>query len=116
MSGDISRLSTHVLDTTLGRPAVGIPAVLEHLSPGGGTLDVGHGTTDDDGRIQSLNADELAPGEYRMVLSTAGYFSGRHAAVFYPSITVQFLLTGERRHHHIAVLVSTYSYTTYLGS
>jgi len=116
VSGEISRLSTHVLDTGLGRPASRIPALLEHLSPDGRTVDVGHGTTDGDGRIQLLNAAELVPGEYRMVLSTAGYFQDRHGGVFYPSITVQFLLPGDRRHYHIAVLASTYSYTTYRGS
>jgi len=41
----IGRLSTHVLDTTLGRPAAGIPAVLEHIAPDGTSTEVGHGTT-----------------------------------------------------------------------
>ena len=112
----ISRLSTHVLDTTLGRPAAGITAVLEHIAPDGTSVEVGRGITDADGRIQQLNAPELAAGEYRLGLVTGGYFQDHHGEVFYPNIVVQFVLSGDRSHYHIAVLASTYSYATYLGS
>jgi 5-hydroxyisourate hydrolase len=112
----IGRLSTHVLDTSLGRPAGRIPAVLEHVGPEGTSVEVGRGITDLDGRIQQLNAIALAPGEYRLVLVTGEYFQEHHDAVFYPTIALQFKLSGDREHYHIAVLTSTYSYTTYLGS
>lgn len=114
--GPISRLSTHVLDTSLGRPAGRIPAVLEHMGPDGSAVEVGRGMTDLDGRIQQLNAVPLQPGEYRLVLVSGGYFQEYHDAVFYPTIAVQFILSGDREHYHLAVLTSTYSYTTYLGS
>ena len=112
----IDRLSTHVLDTTAGRPAAGMPATLEAVGPDGTPTACGSGVTDSDGRIQQINSSPLAPGEYRVILSTAGYFGANHGATFYPSITIQFLLDGGRRHYHIAVLASTYSYATYLGS
>jgi 5-hydroxyisourate hydrolase len=116
MTALIDRLSTHVLDTTLGRPAVGIRAVLEHLPPTGAPVDIGHGRTDADGRITQLNLSVMAPGEYRLSLATADYFADHHPTVFYPAIVVQFVLPGDRQHYHIAILTSTYSYTTYLGS
>jgi 5-hydroxyisourate hydrolase len=112
----IARLSTHVLDTTLGRPAGRIPAVLEHVAPDGSSVEVGRGLTDLDGRIQQLNDVALTPGEYRLILVTGGYFNEHHDSVFYPTIAVQFRLSGDREHYHIAVLASTYSYATYLGS
>ena len=112
----ITRLSTHVLDTTLGRPAGRIPAVLEHVAPDGSSSEVGRGLTDPDGRIQQLNGVPLTPGEYRLVLVTGGYFNEHHDSVFYPTIAVQFRLCGDREHYHIAVLASTFSYATYLGS
>jgi len=111
----IVRLSTHVLDTTVGRPAGGIPAVLESLTPEGISV-VGEGETDEDGRVLKLNAAELAAGRYRLTLSTDDYFRARHGAVFYPSISVSFELSADREHYHIAVLTSTYSFSTYLGS
>ncbi|MBM9467863.1 hydroxyisourate hydrolase [Nakamurella leprariae] len=112
----IARLSTHVLDTVLGRPAAGVPAVLEQLGPDGDHVTVGHGTTDADGRIAELNRQPLGPGEYRIVLGTAGYYADRHGSVFFPSISVQVLLDGAREHYHVPVLISTFSYSTYLGS
>jgi 5-hydroxyisourate hydrolase len=115
-SAVIARLSAHVLDTSLGRPAARIPAVLENVGPDGSSVEVGRGMTDPDGRIQQLNAIALDPGEYRLVLVTGGYFQEHHGAVFYPTIALQFRLSGDREHYHIAVLTSTYSYTTYLGS
>lgn len=111
----IVRLSTHVLDTTLGRPAAGIPATLETLD--GTTASVlGSAETDDDGRVFRLNAADLAPGRFRLTLDTAAYFERLHGAMFYPQINVAFALSGDREHYHIAVLTSTYSYSTYLGS
>ncbi len=112
----ILRLSTHVLDTTIGKPAAGIPATLEQIDPDGSAWAMGSGVTDADGRIQQLNTDALVPGEYRLSLATRQYFQDAHSAVFYPVISVQFVLSGDRQHYHIAVLTSTYSYATYLGS
>ena len=105
-----------MLDTSLGAPASGIPAVLEQIDPDGSAWAVGEGVTDADGRIHQLNTGALEPGEYRIVLFTGGYFAEKHPQVFYPSIVVQFVLSGDRPHYHIAVLTSTFSYTTYLGS
>ncbi|WP_205850158.1 hydroxyisourate hydrolase [Nakamurella flava] len=112
----ITRLSTHVLDAALGRPAAGIPVVLESVAPDGGCVLVGEGVTDDDGRVGQVNTADLEPGEYRLSLATASYFTAHHGAVFYPAVAVTFVLDGARPHYHIAVLASTFSYTTYLGS
>jgi 5-hydroxyisourate hydrolase len=112
----IGRLSAHVLDTTLGRPAGGIPATLEQIDPDGSAWAAGSGVTDADGRVHQLNTQALEPGEYRLSFATRDYFADRHSAVFYPVISLQFMLSGDREHYHIAVLTSTFSYTTYLGS
>ncbi len=112
----IDRLSTHLLDTGTGRPAAGVPIVLEHLGPDGTATVVGQGVTDDDGRVGRVNSGVLEPGEYRLVFSTAEYFAAVHGQVFYPRIAVQVMLPDGRTHFHIPVLASTFSYTTYLGS
>lgn len=115
MTTRITRVSTHVLDTTVGRPAAGVPARLEILSAAG-VSEAGGGITDDDGRVFQLNSTDLAAGRFRLTLDTAAYFERRHGAMFYPQISVSFALSGDREHYHIAVLTSTYSYSTYLGS
>ncbi len=112
----ITRLSTHVLDTSLGHPAGGIAATLESIPLVGPPNVVGMGITDEDGRIQRLNTLDLAPGRFRLRLDTATYFADRHPAVFYPAITLDVALPGDRKHYHLAVLASTFSYSTYLGS
>ncbi len=112
----IDRISSHVLNTTVGQPAPGIPGTLERLESGGGWLTVGAGTTDADGRIGQLNGKAVAAGDFRLTLDTADYFQTLVGAVFYPSIVLMFRLDGKRSHYHIPVLASTYSYCTYLGS
>ena len=112
----ISRISSHVLDTTSGRPAAGIPVALHLISQDGPDRLVGGGVTDGDGRIQALTDRELEPGTYRFVFDTADYFVGVHRTVFYPRITIEAYLDGSRGHYHIPVLASLYSYSTYLGS
>ncbi len=111
----IGTFSTHVLDTSIGRPASGIPVTLEYLDPDGGVATVGDGITDGDGRVGRLNSAPLAPGEFRLTFRTADYFSAAHGAVFYPRIVVHVVLA-DRDHAHVPVLASTYSFSTYLGS
>ncbi|MCD0451514.1 hydroxyisourate hydrolase [Actinocorallia sp. API 0066] len=96
-------LSTHVLDTTLGRPAQGVPVALDRLGPDGWAR-VAEGVTDADGRIKGWHADE---GRHRLVFEVP--------RSFFPEVTVVFDADGEN-HLHIPLLLSTYGYTTYRGS
>ena len=113
----ITRLSTHVLDTSLGRPA-GANSGRAGTRWARWVLGGGRPRNDRPGRPDpaAQRQSRWNPGEYRLVLVTGGYFQEHHDAVFYPTIAVQFMLSGDREHYHIAVLTSTYSYTTYLGS
>jgi 5-hydroxyisourate hydrolase len=101
----MATLSTHVLDTSKGRPAGGIGVRLE--SRGGDVLD--HGVTDDDGRIGSLGG-ELGPDAYVLRFDTGGYVNG-----FFPEVVIVFTIADER-HHHVPLLLSPYGYSTYRGS
>jgi 5-hydroxyisourate hydrolase len=112
----IERISTHVLDTSIGKPAVGVPVVLERLAGDGAFAEIGCGVTDADGRVGQLNPEPVEPGEYRLIFDTAAYFTAVHGTVFYPSITLHVQLPASRSHFHIPVLASTFSYSTYLGS
>lgn len=112
----IDRISTHVLDTGLGVPAVGVPVVLHRLDPDGAGTELGAGITDVDGRVARLNDGPVEPGDYRFDFSTADYFQAAHGVVFYPRITITVTLPDTRDHFHVPVLAGTYSYSTYLGS
>ena len=70
-------ITTHVLDTSVGRPAEGVPVVLEQLD-GEEWTEVGSGLTDGDGRLADLLAsDRLEAATYRLRFDTAAYFGSR---------------------------------------
>ena len=113
----MSGISTHVLDTGIGKPASGVRAELEYRS----TLQenwslAGEGRTDQNGRIPQLLEDgkAFAPGFYRLTFFTAEYLEGREC--FYPAISVFFQVRDASVHYHIPLLLSPYGYTTYRGS
>jgi 5-hydroxyisourate hydrolase len=93
-------LSTHVLDTGVGRAAVGV-----RVEVFAGDDLVAHGETDDDGRIVEL-AGDLEPGGYRLVFHPP--------SPFFRSVTLEVAL--EDGHYHLPLLFSPYSCASYRGS
>jgi 5-hydroxyisourate hydrolase len=113
----VSAITTHVLDTSLGGPAAGVPVVLERSGGSSGWIMVGNGETDADGRLRTLVASDapLPPGTYRLVFDTRRYFERRHAPSFYPTVVVIFEIGGDE-HYHVPLLLSPFGYSTYRGS
>jgi 5-hydroxyisourate hydrolase len=128
----MSAITTHVLDTVLGKPAAGIAVRLEKLD-GGGWLEVLDGeppervhdapcdwvevatsATDDDGRCRDLATDAPA-GDYRLTFSTGNYLERLGRTSIYPEISITFTCDG-KGHYHLPLLLSDNSYTTYRGS
>lgn len=112
----MSQLTTHVLDTTTGKPAGGINVLLEQLSSGSWKK-VAAGITNVDGRISDLLPTEntLAPGDYRLVFETAAYFKNQNTKAFYPKITIEFSIADDS-HYHVPLLLNPFGYSTYRGS
>jgi 5-hydroxyisourate hydrolase len=118
-------LSTHVLDTSEGRPAAGVEAVLERQGDGGAWTAVARGRTDADGRIKAWQSAAgggvdaqavLARGHFRLTFDVAGYYAGRALRSFYRSIPIQFVVEDPAQHHHVPLLLSPFGYSTYRGS
>lgn len=125
-------LSTHVLDTARGRPAAGIPVHWESRSADGVWSFTAAGVTDVDGRIAGAGwlttgpadagkaAPALAAGQHRLVFDTGTWFLIEGVTGFYPEIVVTFTVTPDAgsagEHHHVPLLLSPYSYSTYRGS
>src|SRR6266545_1580268 len=97
---DMPSLSTHVLDTGLGRPASGVEVELWREGER-----VASGSTDADGRIYEL-ASGLEPGSYRIVF--------RPPSPFFTRVELEVSL--EEGHYHIPLLVSPFSCASYRGS
>ena len=107
-------LSSHVLDAVRGRPAAGVAVRWEQLVDGQWEA-VAEATTDEDGRISEWGAptDE---GRHRLVFASGAWFTGQGVDTFYPEVVVVFEVTDAAAHHHVPLLLSPYSYSTYRGS
>ena len=110
-------ITTHVLDTSLGRPAAAVHVTLEYQAAAGEWRLVGSGETDTDGRLKTLvPGGAAAAGIHRLIFDTKQYFDRRGIAAFYPSVTVTFEVQAGGGHYHVPLLLSPFGYSTYRGS
>jgi hydroxyisourate hydrolase len=108
-------LTTHVLDTVRGRPAAGM--TIELAAVVGDARDVlERVVTNADGRTDAPLATPgaLPAGKYELTFFVGDYFADEPC--FYDCVPVRFVLADPDAHHHVALLVSPWSYTTYRGS
>jgi 5-hydroxyisourate hydrolase len=107
-------ITTHVLDTSVGKPGASVPVTLELLTDGAFVF-VGRGETDADGRLKTLlDGAPRAAGTYRITFDTAAYF--KNAQCFFPSVSIVFLVADTASHYHVPLLISPFGYSTYRGS
>jgi 5-hydroxyisourate hydrolase len=104
----LTTLSTHVLDTSTGEPAVGMLVRLASWREDS-WASVAEATTDGDGRVSGFG--ELVGGTFRL-----GFETGDYGNDFYPFVHVVFEVDEERPHYHVPLLLSPYGYSTYRGS
>ena len=113
----MSGITTHVLDTSRGRPASGVPVVLE-IREGEGWREIGRAVTDEDGRVRQIlpAGSALIPGVYRLTFGIETYFRDQEIEGFYPEAAIAFHVRDANQHHHVPLLLSPYGYSTYRGS
>ena len=110
-------ISTHILDTSLGRPAAGVPITLARkTNEKWSTLN--EATTDPDGRCKHLlpETDVLQPGIYRIHFETLAYYKQHQLDGLYPYVEIVFTVSEGEQHYHIPLLLTANGYTTYRGS
>jgi len=111
-----SPITTHILDTAIGRPAAGVRVVLERQSAGSYAT-VGEGVTDGDGRIGDLmKAGTLVEGIHRLTFYVGDYLKDSGRRGFYPQIPVVFEIGATDEHYHVPLLLNPFGYSTYRGS
>ncbi len=112
----MTNITTHILDTTKGKPAEGVTIILY-----GGENDewteLARGITNADGRISDLVNKEmtLQEGIYKMRFETKDYFDKNQIQTFYPYVEIIFEIEPDQ-HYHIPLLLNPFSYSTYRGS
>jgi 5-hydroxyisourate hydrolase len=118
MALGINRVSTHVLDIVLGKPATGVPVRLEQMEGSGNWLLLGSARTNQDGRCaQLLRDDTMFPaGIYRLTFDVGSYFADAKITSLYPMIEVMFQVRDGEATFHIPLLLSPNGYTTYRGT
>ena len=121
MSQHKSPITTHVLDTALGRPAPGVPVCLELQDGKDSWKVIATGITNNDGRVANL----LTPGDanwgqgvYRITFDTEQYLktTGQSQEPFFPSVPIIFRVTEPETHYHVPLLLSPFGFSTYRGS
>jgi len=117
----MARLSTHVLDTTLGQPAAGISIELHRLT-GSSRVPVAAAVTNADGRTDAplISGERLEAGVYELTFQVGDYF--RRAAMglpdppFLDDVVVRVGIAEPEGNYHVPLLLSPYGYSVYRGS
>ena len=110
------QLTTHVLNTSVGKPGKNISIRLQKMNENIWET-FAQGVTNDDGRVGDL----LPPGfildaaKYKLIFETAAYFNMQDVQSFYPAVEIQFNIFDEA-HYHVPLLINPFGYSTYRGS
>jgi 5-hydroxyisourate hydrolase len=115
-------LSTHVLDTTHGKPAAGMAVTLARWV-GNGWVQLKALTLDADGRTHGeplITTEALQVGRYRLTFAVGAYFRALGVNLpteaFLESVPIEFGISDVKQHYHVPLLCSPFGYGTYRGS
>jgi 5-hydroxyisourate hydrolase len=111
------KLSTHVLDISIGKPGAGISVQLWQLDGDSRKL-LRSTITNLDGRTDAplLGPDEVIVGEYELIFQVGNYFQRMGKETFLQDVPIRFQVTRPEESYHVPLLVSPWSYSTYRGS
>ena len=110
----MSNITTHILDTSIGKPAEGITIILYR---GGNDewKEISRGKTNTDGRAPDLQNKNLEPTIYKLRFETKDYFDNNRISTFYPYVEIIFEIT-DSEHYHVPLLLNPFGYSTYRGN
>jgi len=117
----MARLSTHVIDTSRGKPAQNLVIDL-HICSNGERRHIKTAVTNADGRTNEplLSGDRLEPGVYELTFHAGDYFRSAGieltAPPFLDDVVIRFGLADPAANYHVPLLLSPYGYSTYRGS
>jgi len=112
----MSQITTHILDTSKGKPAAGITIIL-YSGQQDSWKELSRGKTNADGRIPDLMKQGaiLAHGMYKIRFETKDYFDKDQVETFYPYVEIVFDISADE-HYHVPLLLNPFGYSTYRGS
>lgn len=105
-------ITTHILDTSAGRPAAGVTVDLLK-----GSEVIASGSTNDDGRVAEWDKTfQLESTDYTLRFDVAPYFARNKTASLYSDIQIKFKVDSIDEHYHVPLLLNPFGYSTYRGS
>ena len=112
----MSQVTSHILDTSAGKPAQGVKVMLFFFEEDQWVA-VNGGITNEDGRVTDLVEENktLEKGIYKLKFETSEYFKQKSEATFYPFVEIVFEIK-DTSHYHVPLLLNPYGYSTYRGS
>ena len=112
----MSQVTTHVLDTSAGKPGKSISVRLMQ-NVNNEWKSIAQGITNADGRVTDLlpAGKNLSAGNYKIVFETGTYYTAQNIKTFYPAVEIQFTIFDDS-HYHVPLLISPFGYSTYRGS
>jgi 5-hydroxyisourate hydrolase len=117
----VGRLTTHVLDLARGVPAAGMTIELAVLEAATRRV-VARATTNRDGRCDAplLEGAAMVAGQWQLEFHVSAYFTAQGVSLgkppFLDVVLVRFGIANPAEHHHVPLLVTPWSYSTYRGS
>ena len=116
----MGRLTTHVLDTSSGKPAAGLKIELWSIAAKPELIKTV--TTNQDGRVDGaiLEGESLKVGTYELRFHAGDYLRNSVVILDEPAfldlIPIRFGIANPLQHYHVPLLLSPYGYSTYRGS
>jgi len=110
-------VSSHILDTSLGRPAAGVMVTMYRMGGEQVWTKLMARVTNSDGRASNfLGWGDFKPGTYKMHFATGQYYKEKQTETFYPYAEVVFEIKDPEAHYHVPLLLNPFGYSTYRGS
>lgn len=112
----MSQITTHILDTSKGKPASDVTVVL-YSGTNDAWTEIGRGKTNGDGRVTDLLPKDslLETSIYKLRFETKDYFDKQQITTFYPFVEIVFDVEFTE-HYHVPLLLNPFGYSTYRGS
>jgi 5-hydroxyisourate hydrolase len=112
----MTKITTHILDTSRGIPAPNVPVVLYKQHDDYWDV-IAANNTNKDGRISEFSDENghLTPGIYKLKFETKEYFDHHAVTSFFPFVEIVFTVN-KGEHYHVPLLLSPFGYSTYRGS
>src|SRR5438128_9169079 len=118
MASGMKRISTHILDLALGKPAHDVPVRLERQEASGGWHLLASAQTDRDGRCSQLlpETEDFFFFKQKTAYEIASHYASQKTETLFPVVEITFRVRKGESQFHIPLLLSPNGYTTYRGS